>query len=168
MNKFFRWANFTANLLIIIAVLLFAGFAVHKYGLNKTPINQPALTTPVIGSSISLAGVNWAGKPKTLILALQTQCRFCNESAPFYKRLIESAQAKHVRLIAVFPTSAEAGSKHLRELGLAIEEVKQSPLSSLQVGGTPTLILANDKGEIAKFWVGKLNSDQEAKLLTEL
>ena len=112
--------------------------------------------------------INWSQQPKTLVLALQTGCRFCNESAPFYKRIIETVKNKNIKLVAVFPTEIEESAKHLEELGLTNIEVKRSSLGSLQVSGTPTLILTNNKGEITDYWVGKLPPDKETEVLDKL
>ncbi len=57
---------------------------------------------------------------------------------------------------------------HLNELGLTNLEVKRSPLENIQVSGTPTLILTNEKGEIMDFWVGKLTPDKEAEVINKL
>lgn len=123
---------------------------------------------PEIGKQMNLSDVDWADQPKTLILALQTNCHFCNESAPFYKRLVESIRNKNVKLVAVFPGNIEESKAHLNELGLTNLEVKQSPLANMQVSGTPTLILTNDKGEVINVWVGKLSPDKETEVISKL
>lgn len=117
---------------------------------------------------MNVPDVNWSQQPKTLILALQKGCHFCNDSAPFYKRVIETVRNKNVKLIAVFPTEVDEGIAHLKELGLNGMEVKQSSLGSLQVSGTPTLILTNEKGEITNYWVGKLTPDKETEVINKL
>jgi thioredoxin-related protein len=99
---------------------------------------------------------------------LNKGCRFCNESAPFYKRIIESVQNKNIKLIAAFPGSIEESVRHMNELGLSQMEVKSSPLNNLQVSGTPTLILINQSGEITDFWVGKLPPDKETEVINKL
>jgi hypothetical protein len=40
--------------------------------------------------------------------------------------------------------------------------------ASLGVRGTPTLLLVNNTGKIADFWVGKLSPDKEAEGLRRL
>lgn len=159
-----------ANVLIILVALLFGGVLIQKYLL---PANQAANQNaprlkPSVGATVNLPGENWSRQPKTLVLALQASCRFCNESAPFYKRIIDSVGNKPVRLVAVFPTENQQNISHLKDLGLSAMEVRQSSLDSLQVGGTPTLMLTNDKGEITDFWVGKLTPEKEAEVLTKL
>lgn len=156
----------TANIAIIVVALLFGAVIIQKYLLPSS--SQPERLAPAIGKQMNLSDVNWASQPKTLVFALSTTCRFCNESAPFYKRLIENVKDKNVKLVAVFPVNAEKGKAHLKELDLENLEVKSSPLANMQVSGTPTLILTNEKGEVTNYWVGKLSPEKEADVLNKL
>ena len=112
--------------------------------------------------------INWLDQPKTLIVALQASCRFCNESAPFYKRLIENTKNKNIKLVAVLPTDLEESKAHLNKFGLSELEVRQASLDSIQVEGTPTLLLVNSKGEVTDYWVGKLPPHKETEVLNKL
>lgn len=158
-----------ANILIIIVAGLL-GFAIVQKTFFNTPatINQPARVQPAIGSKINLPNLELASEKQTLILALQKGCRFCSESMPFYKRIAETVQDGNTRLIAVLPGSAEESSRYLGEFGLNNIVVEQATLDSLQVSGTPTLILINNKGEITDYWVGKLPPDKEIEVLDKL
>ncbi len=156
----------TANILIIVVTVLLGTVLIQKYLLRKP--TESVRVQPVTGSKINLSDVNWANQRKTLILALQTQCHFCNESAPFYKRLVQAIQGKNVKLLAVFPTGIEESTAHLKDLGLTGFEVKRSTLESLQASGTPTLILTDDKGEVTNFWVGKLPPEKEEEVINKL
>ena len=169
MSKLNQKVKLTANILIIVVSVLIGVSIVQKYFFNKTTTsNKPIRAQPVLGSKVNLPDVNWSNQPKTLILALNKGCHFCNESAPFYKRLIENTQHKNIKLIAVFPSNTEESSKHLKELGLTNLEVKSSSLNNLQVSGTPTLILTNNKREITDYWIGKLPPDKEIDVLNKL
>lgn len=123
MSKLSQKAEFTANILIIVVAVLLIGVFVQKYFFSTIAVNQKARVQPVIGSKLNVSDVNFSSQPKTLVLALSTGCRFCNESAPFYKRIIENTQNKNVNLVAVFPTSIEESTAHLNELGLTNLEV---------------------------------------------
>jgi thioredoxin-related protein len=169
MNKLTEKIELTANILIIVVAFLLGAVLVQKYLLaTPVPAQASARVQPTIGSKVNLPDINWADQPKTLILVLNKGCRFCNESAPFYKRIIENTQNKNVKLVAVFSGSIEENQAHLNELGLTRLEVKSSPLNNIQVSGTPTLLLTNDKGEITDFWIGKLTPDKEAEVLNKL
>lgn len=170
MNKVYQKAELAANTLIIVVAVLLGGILIYKnfFAAQHEVSNQQMRLQPVIGTKMSAPDVDWAKQPKTLIMALQKGCRFCTESAHFYKRVIESAKSKNVKLVAALPTSIEESAAYLNNLGLQNIEVKQSSLGSLQVSGTPTLILTNDKGEVINYWVGKLPPDKETELLTQL
>lgn len=168
------------ELFISISVIVLSVFAseylIHKYifAASTAPeaiqSTKPEITrgarkrAPLDVKSVPL-DVNWSERSKTLILALQTSCHFCNESAPFYKRLISSAEGKNVKLVAVLPSNVEESRDHLNKLGLSSLDVKTASLDSIQVEGTPTLILVDDKGEIIDSWVGKLPPETEAEVI---
>jgi len=168
VNRFSQRVELIANITIIVVAVLLAGVVAERYFFRAKASGRPRVVQPVIGSKVDVPEIRWAGHPKTLILALQRGCRFCSESAPFYKRIAESVRGKNVQLIAAFPTGVEESRAHLRELGLTGLEVRQLSLESLQTSGTPTLILTNDKGVITNYWLGKLTPDQESEVLEKL
>ena len=170
MSKSHGRIELAANILIIVVSLLLAAIVVQKHFFTASPAtsDRQRQIAPEIGTKVNLPDVAWSQQPKTLILALQAGCRFCNESAPFYKRVIESVKGKNIKLVAVFPTTVEESTAHLNKLGIANIDVRQSTLNNLQVRGTPTLILTNEKGEITNFWVGKLPPDKEAEVIDKL
>ena len=169
MSKVHQRVELLANVLTIVVALALGGVLIQRYFSPVSVVKEQGRIHPTVGAKITaLNDVNWAGQSKTLILALQTGCHFCNESAPFYKKIIESVQSKSVKLVAVFPSSIEESRIHLIDLGLSKMEVRESPLKSLQVSGTPTLILTNDKGEITDYWVGKLTADKETEVIDKL
>ncbi|MEJ7863227.1 MAG: hypothetical protein WKF90_16480 [Pyrinomonadaceae bacterium] len=170
MSKFYQKVELVANILIIVLAVAIGGILIQKYFfLSAAPsVNQQARLQPTIGTKMTAPDVDWSQQPKTLVLALQASCHFCNESAPFYKRVIEAVGDKNIKLVAVFPASVEESALHLKKLGLTSMEVRESSLGSLQVSGTPTLILTNDKGEITDYWVGKLTPDKEMEVLSQL
>ena len=72
------------------------------------------------------------------------------------------------QIVAVFPQSVDEAKDYLKGLGVSVDEVRQSPLSSIGVEGTPTLILLDNRGTVADFWVGKLNGSHEQKVMDRL
>lgn len=168
MSKLSQRVELTANVLIIIVALLLVGFIVQRYFFAKPDNGQQARVTPTIGKPVNLSDENWSAQPKTVVLALQTTCHFCNESAPFYKRLIESAKAKNIKIVAVFPQTIEESTAHLKQLGLNGMEVRQASISVLDTSGTPTLIIANQKGEVANYWLGRLTPEKETEVINTL
>lgn len=157
------------ELFISISILVFSvfisAFLIHKYIFSSS---SPPESVQAVNKQIIVPDVDWSEQPKTLILALEAGCRFCNESAPFYKRIINSVKSNNVKLVAVLPTDIKESRRHLDKLGLEILDVRQASLDSIQVNGTPTLILVNDKGEVENYWVGKLPPDKEAEVINKL
>ncbi len=158
------------NIAIIVVAILLGIFLVQKMFFVKHKSSDPAViqTTPIVGEQIQLSDVIWANQPKTILLVLQKGCRFCTESSPFYRELIKKAQMKNIRVIAVLPQNKEDSEKYLIELGLPKIDVKQASLKSLKVRGTPTIFFINDKGEVLKFWVGRLTPNKESEVVNEL
>ena len=167
MSKLNSKVELVANCLIVVVAVLLIGVIAQRYLFNSAPA-EPERVQPTLGKKVNLENVDFAAQPKTVVLALQTTCHFCNESAPFYKRLIEEAKGKNIKFVAVFPTKVEDSEKHLAELGITGFEVKQAPITALDASGTPTLILTNSKGEVEKFWVGKLAADKESEVINQL
>lgn len=159
--------EFTANVLIVVVAVLLIGVFAQRYLFYSAPV-KPERVQPTIGKKLNLADTNFSEKPKTVVLALQSTCRFCNDSAPFYKKMLEATKGKNIQFVAVFPTEVEESRKHLENLGINGFEVKQASFSVFDVSSTPTLILTNSKGEVEKFWVGQLTAEKETEVINQL
>jgi hypothetical protein len=169
MNRINQKVEVTANILIIVVAVLLIGVLSHRYFFKPTTIVDPnSRLRPTVGKKIKLADVNFADNRHTVILALQKTCRFCNESIPFYKRLLAETKDKNIRIIAIFPSPVEESTKYLAEHGIHGFEVKQAPISVLDASGTPTLVITNDKGEITNFWIGKLPAEEEVQVIEQV
>ncbi|HEY0048756.1 MAG TPA: hypothetical protein VGB68_05690 [Pyrinomonadaceae bacterium] len=169
MSKLSQKVELTANILIIVVAVLLVGVIAQKYFFGSSnDSNAPTRVQPTVGTKINVPEVDLSAQPKTLVLVLQKGCRYCTESAAFYKRLQENTQNKNIKLVAVLPGKIEESAAYLSELGIANMEVKQSPLNNLQTSGTPTLILTNDKGEVTNFWIGKLPAEKEDEVIKQL
>jgi hypothetical protein len=81
---------------------------------------------------------------------------------------IEKERAKDLKLVAVLPQAVEEGRKYLEGVGVQVDDVKQAPLNAIGVAGTPTLLLVDSSGAVARFWQGKVQPDQEAGVLAVL
>lgn len=153
------------NLAIIVAAVLLSVVLIKNYLLPDRSKDGPRDFRIPAGAKVFLPGVDWSNNNQTLLLVLQKGCHFCTESAAFYQRLVREG---HVHLVAVLPQTRDEGKKYLDDLGVAIEEVKQAQLDSINVHGTPTLILVNNQGVVMTSWVGKLSADGEAEVLRRL
>ena len=115
----------------------------------------------------SLPGVDWGKNGRTLVLAISTQCHFCTDSAPFFKR-IDKERPKDLKLVAVLPQPVEESRKYLDGVGVLVDEVRQATPESIGVVGTPTLLLVDARGKVSDVWRGKLQPGDEEKVIARL
>jgi thiol-disulfide isomerase/thioredoxin len=158
-----------ANIAVIITSVVLCSVVVKKYFFSPTKqeasVEAAASKSPasnvsqrrsiLVGTKISLAGIDWSKSNRTVVLALSTGCHFCSESAPFYQEL-QQQKRDDVRLVALFPQPVEESRAYLNRLGIGINDIVQSPLSSVGASGTPTLLLIDNRGAVVDSWVGKL------------
>lgn len=149
-----------ANIAIVLAaVVLIVSF------FRSESVAPPHIT---VGTKFALKDAPCQGQGKNLVLALSTSCHFCNDSAPFYRELVQRCRQQHVRTIAVLPQPIAEAESYLSSEGVATDEVHQSVLRELQIAGTPTLLLVDGSGVVRNVWVGKLSSDKEKEVLAAL
>jgi thioredoxin-related protein len=155
------------NIAIIFAAILLCGLLVQKIFFKSELQSQTAEL--VKGTQLSIPDLDWHKNRKTLVLVLQKDCKFCTESMPFYKNLVERSKEKGVQVVAVLPDSRDEGIQYLKENGVDnIREIKQVLPKTINVRGTPTLILTDDKGEVLELWMGKLSSEKENEVMENL
>jgi hypothetical protein len=63
------------------------------------------------------------------------------------------------------PDDKESGAKALQSGGVAVDGVFSQPLDSLKVTGTPTLLLLDSNGRVARAWVGQLTPQGEKEVI---
>jgi hypothetical protein len=153
-----------ANLAIVcLSLVLGAALLRNNFGTTSGAGAAPAGIS--VGDKIGLSSVDWNGPRPTVVLALQTTCHFCTESAPFYQRLTTEAKRRGVRVIAVFPTATPNANEYLTQLRVDIPDIKFTDFSQLRVRGTPTVLIVDKSGLAKKVWTGKLNDSAEQEVL---
>jgi thioredoxin-related protein len=165
MSKIPRKIELTANVLIIAVALLLVGIFAQKYFFPTAP-RPPKL--PAVGDKVALANFDWSKSDKNLLLVLRVGCRFCSESAGFYKNLVQQTNGKNVNIVAVLPQGKEEAEKYLKDLGISGIEIRQSELDPLKVEATPTIIVADREGKVTNVWLGKLKPEKEIEVLARL
>jgi hypothetical protein len=99
------------NYAILSAALLFCGVAVKKLYFVK-----PADYKIAPHARLTIKGVDWTKADRTLVLALKKDCRYCTESAQFYRKLVrELANEGNTQVIALFPEKETGGDAYLSE-----------------------------------------------------
>jgi hypothetical protein len=143
--------------IVVIVVALLVGFRFVGSSLFHHEI------VPKAGQSVpDIAGYSWNKSP-TLVLALKKGCHFCEESMPFYRRLLAMQQAGQLnaRMMAVFPDGSTDVTGVMESEKLLIPAFSAIHLDIFRVSGTPTLILVDQSGRVVKPWIGRQDSAGE-------
>ena len=161
-----RKLEMLVNVAIVLVAVALCAVLARQYLLTDS---ASAMRGPEVGSRVELAGLDLSTEETALLLVLQKDCHFCTDSAPFYQRLAREAAARggRVKLFAVLPNNTEEGRRYLADLGVPVERVLQARLGSLDVTGTPTLIMLK-RGAVSDVWVGALPPEAEADVLSKL
>jgi len=163
MKNIARTIEVVANVAIILVAISLGTVLISRTIRNYRPaIVVPANTAPVKDQKIQLPGVDWSKNEKTLVMAISSTCHFCSESAAFYRDI---RARTNIHTVAVLPQSINEGRNYLSSLGVQADEVLQVPLSSIDVSGTPTLMLVGRDGTVIRTWLGKLPPDLEKEVL---
>jgi hypothetical protein len=158
-----RKLEMAANVTVIV-VALAVGFVV----LTSYARSYPASRSIAAGDHLaSLPGVDWKQHQRTLVLALNTGCHYCEDSVPFYQVIAAAiSQGKEdVGAVALFPNNPEAVRQFSSRQAFPIRTLGGVSFEVLHVVATPTLILVDRQGRVEHTWIGELTSQQEQDLL---
>lgn len=149
------------TVLIVLGALL--GVAV---GLWLRDFREPPRERVLLGERVALEGVDWSGNPDNVLVVLQQGCRYCDESAPFYRRLSQARAGHDVGLVAALPPGGGgvASEAYVEQLGLDADRVVPSTPQSIGVPGTPTLLVLDETGRVTESYVGKLTERGEEQV----
>lgn len=168
LRKSLEVATNIAVLLVAIAVL--GVLALYLYNLHATPQTQllPGLQR---GATVpQVQGLSYRDAPRTLLIAMSTQCGYCKESVPFYHQIVkaEKASGMRTRIVAIFPNSQREVDLYVKQNQLEMDTRAETDFRRLHIAGTPTIILLDGAGVISNFWIGRLSEDDERQLIRAL
>jgi thioredoxin-related protein len=113
-----------------------------------------------------------AGTERAMVVALSPTCHFCNESMPFYKKLIDERNSKSspVKVIAAVPSdeAIKEENQKFSAAGVKPDQVIKMDFAAIKVPGTPTVLHVDSNGKILDVWVGKQDASGEKKILKAL
>jgi thioredoxin-related protein len=163
-----------ANIAIIVVCVVACAVLINNFLQSRRAQGGPGMPPEAKpGETFAeIQGVLPAGTEKALVVAVQPGCHFCNESMPFYKRLMDERNKKgsNVKVLAAV-SNAEAKQPEMQkfsENGVTPDGIVQVDFAKIKVPGTPTLLLVDNQGKVLDVWVGKLQPDKEEKVLASL
>lgn len=154
------------NIAVLVVALVLSALLVKKFFFQ--PAQNPDYRIAA-NATLSINGINWADSDRTVLVALEKECKYCSESAQFYRRLAAGiASQTNMRLIAVFSEKESEAEAYLRQLEVPIRELRYVSLSSLGIKSVPTLAILDRNGVVTDMWVGKLSPLEEKGLMSRL
>jgi thioredoxin-related protein len=156
-----------ANVTVILLALVIGSLLVK----DRFPSAGPPVNEVKVGEKLThLDGWEWSAHDRTLVMVLRKGCHFCEDSAPFYQRLIahQKQYGSDTSIVAVFPDSAYAVKDVVQSEGLEVQALAGVPLEDLKVSGTPSVLLVDRSGTVVNTWVGMLSPRQELEVLNAM
>lgn len=165
--------NTVANVALACACLATAGVATNRfldghYGLvtsagtaERHPVSPGTRVLPIDGVSFASASV-------TVALVVQSECRFCSDSMPFYRELSKLRAKDKVQLVVLSRESLATTEHYLKARQLAVDRIAQLKGAEIPVSGTPTLLLIGKTGTVQDSWLGRLTPAQEEEVSKQI
>jgi hypothetical protein len=164
-----------ANIAIILVCVIASVVLVNNFLASRRQPQGAGQRPPEVEKGEQLAALKNvvpAGTDRALVVALQPQCGYCNESMPFYNKLIDERNKKgsNVKVIAVVGQEAAKAEEQqkMTEAGVQPDALLALDFQSIKVPGTPTLLLVDNQGKVLEKWVGKVQPGDEDDVLATL
>lgn len=151
----------TTGLAILLVAVLAKGYFLPG-ARQQPPVVSEVREATLLKDRIS--GVDWSRNGRTLILPISTQCHFCKESTPFYRRL-RAEIGRGLQTVVLLPQPVAAAETYLKEEGLQADQVQEVPLGKVGIRGTPTMLLVDSKGVVSNVWRGCLQTLEQERVL---
>jgi thioredoxin-related protein len=162
-----------ANIAIIVVCVIAAVVLIRNQFFPAQPSMPGAAAAVKEGERFDqLKAVMPAGSNRALVVAVSPTCHFCNDSMPFYKKLIDqrNQQGSQVKVIAAVPNEEAKAeeSQKFASAGANPDGMVHMDFSTIKVPGTPTLLLVDNDGKVLNVWVGKQDEKGEKEILEVL
>lgn len=161
-------AEIASNIAVVLVAVAVLSFAIAYFWIPSKPKMIAGLEK---GQQFSpVPNLDYKDTEQTLLIALNTDCPYCMESVPLYRKVMDAYPRgnKSLRIVALFPNKIKEVADYLTANALNVDSVADLNLDALHVPGTPTMILVNGRGEVQNFWLGRLGEPESAAFLREL
>ena len=160
-----------ANYCVILAAIVFAGswtwYATRPKAAVAVP---PAIYRP--GDSLKdFAELKSADSRPVLLLFVSSTCHFCDESMPFYQKMLQADGIGNRRVVIAGREEISSLRSHLQEKGLPLDRaefIQVAEDSAFKANLTPSLFLVASDRLVEQAWIGKMKPDGQETLLNWL
>ena len=125
----------------------------------------------LVGTTLSIPGARWnTPAAHNLVVAVSSRCKYCRQSAPFYRSLsqLHLVQPERFQFIVVSGDKPEELSQFLSTNAIAPDQAVTASLKGLGIRSTPTIVVADSRGRVQSSFIGSLSSEQERSLMALL
>jgi hypothetical protein len=153
--------------MLLAAVALVSRTWTVEPAATATRAGSPEAISYKVGDTFAtIPGIDFGANHLTLIAFLQSRCRFCTASMPFYRDL--SVHNRNVQVIVIgFEPQSEI-EVYVAQHGFKPDRVVSVPIGTLRFRGTPTLALIERDGKIRTIWRGQLTPERQAEVKLSL
>lgn len=164
-------ANATAIAACACLVTL-AGFAAGQFGRRESAVSTapgPSPRPPYAGGSrIASFPTSAIGEQRTAILVLSVDCRFCEASLAFYRRLsvLPGMDGRRGRLVVLSVGNPLEMERYLAESRVIVHSVLalgHSGVTAVRI--VPDVIVLDGNGVVLGSWAGRLTPELETAVL---
>jgi hypothetical protein len=159
----------TTNIVVVLFAVVASVVLVKNYFAPQSASTSAAIRKGSVFPQI--AGTDYKQAPRTLILALNVDCRYCTRSVPFYNSLAEARQENpgQFNIVAAFINNdAALVRSYAEEKQLSVQTIAGVDLDKLGIHLTPTIILVDNRGNVLDSWRGALQPDGEREVFNAL
>ena len=93
-------------------------------------------------------------------MVLSQECKFCEESIPFYRKLTSHPRSD-VQIVVAAPHRDVQIQDYLAGQGVMPDSVVHVDFGAFPVPGTPTLLRVDQTGLVTHRWIGLLSPERE-------
>jgi hypothetical protein len=161
------WQNLerVTNVAILAACVALVVAAIRPGLAARAPGPPPG---PVVGDRLEgIDGLELAGHEQTLLVAVSSRCRYCTESMPLYRQLLDWRQEERTQVVVASAESAAVTAAYLAEHGVEPDRILE--VAAGEIGtATPTLLDVSRSGEVRVVIVGRLPDAEAADVAARL
>lgn len=166
-NTFRKYVDSITTVLVIAVFLTVAGIYLHNRFFKKQvdPLGSTVAKESRIADALPIEYKTYS---RTLILALDKDCVYCERSVGFYKRLLDLqvTNAGNTQFVAALSNDDWDAKQYLRKEGLErLPHLANIPLRQMKITVLPTLILIDRLGRVLQSWSGELDDERQGQVV---
>jgi hypothetical protein len=160
-----------SNIVFIFTCAILVVLAVNRSVADRrvSPNTPPAARTSIVSKGMKLSnidGLSFSDARLTVALVVNSECRFCADSIPFYRRIAELRRPGNVQLVALSLEPVDSLTKYLEQNAVTVDRALQlQGPTVIPTTGTPTLVLVGQDGTVSSRWLGRLDANQEQEVI---